>query len=46
VKEIIITLFFFGGVILCGADGSWFPWINLVGLAMVAAVAYVVRGEI
>ena len=33
----LLVFLFFGGVLLAGSDGGWFPWINLVGVVMISA---------
>jgi len=30
------------GMMIAGSEGPWFPWLNLVGLLMVAVVAALV----
>ena len=44
-KKILIALVFMCGVALTGADGAWFPWINLVGVGLVGAIA-LLAGEL
>ena len=43
------ALMFVVGIVLAGADGPWFPWINLIGMILVplsfALISYV-QGEL
>jgi len=36
-----MALLFFGGILLAGSDGAWFPWVNLVGALAIAAFGFI-----
>ena len=35
----IAAILFSAGILMAGSDGAWFPWINIVGLAVFGASA-------
>ena len=35
--RLLIGALFAVGLVLAGADGQWFPWINLAGTACIVA---------
>ena len=37
----IFGIMFATGLILAGSDGEWFPWVNLVGVAMIGAAGII-----
>lgn len=39
------TLLFFAGLGLAGAEGAWFPWVNLAGVLMFLSFAVLVRRQ-
>jgi hypothetical protein len=40
---ILFSLLFVAGLSLAGAEGDWFPWINLLGLHLMAGAAMTAR---
>ena len=34
----ILGALFVLGILLAASDGLWFPWLNLIGVAMIGAV--------
>lgn len=38
IQNLIMGLLFAVGLLIAGSDGEWFPWINGVGLFMLALV--------
>jgi len=39
-KAMFVTIMFLGGILLAASGGSWFPWLNFVGVFMLCSVAW------
>ena len=39
--DIVLSILFFGGLMIAGSDGEYFPWLNLVGVAMIGLVGVI-----
>ena len=44
-KNIIMAILFVAGLLLAGSDGAYFPWPNMVGVAMIAVMTFLAGSE-
>lgn len=45
IKDWIPAILFSAGVLLAGADGPWFPWINIAGIVVFGLVIAAVHTD-